>query len=375
MWLSKTLSVLFLCMSFTEANDSPLLSRLLSELPAPLNSIANKPENEVQVLYVQIEKTEEGPKFIEHGWHLNKETYFYPASTVKFPVALFALEKVANLAGPRLNRETTMSMPPYDGEPSSVAEDVRRIFLVSDNAAFNRLFAFVGEEKCQQRLRALGLTDTQIVHALGLKHMTFANPIRFLDSKGELLHSESLSLMSSPAGGSGKTLRKGVGYLDSGVLVNEPMDFSHKNVFPLHEQHLLVREVYFPSEEGLRLTPADREFVKKTMGQFPRECAATTDAAIREEPDTYVKNFLGWAKQPIRDTLRCYNKSGQAYGYMIDNAYIVDEDHDIAFFLSTAIHVNANQIYNDNVYEYDTIGEPFMIALGKAVYDYERSRK
>ena len=45
-------------MSFTEAHDSPLLSRLLSELPAPLNSIANKPENEVQVLYVQIEKTE-----------------------------------------------------------------------------------------------------------------------------------------------------------------------------------------------------------------------------------------------------------------------------------------------------------------------------
>ena len=169
--------------------------------------------------------------------------------------------------------------------------------------------------------------------------MTFANPVRFLDSKGELLHSESLSLMSSPAGRSGKTLRKGVGYLDSGVLVNEPMDFSHKNVFPLHEQHLLVREVYFPGEEGLRLTPADREFVKTTMGQFPRECAATTDAAIREEPDTYVKNFLGWAKQPIRDTLRCYNKSGQAYGYMIDNAYIVDEDHDIAFFLSTAIHM------------------------------------
>jgi len=375
MWPRQALFVLFLSMTFTEAKDSPLLTRLLSELPAPLNRVANKEEFEVQVLYVQIEKTEAGPKFIEHGWHLDSGTYFYPASTVKLPIALFALEKVAQLAGPDLNRDTAMVMPPYDLEPSSVAEDVRQIFLVSDNPAFNRLFAFVGTERCQQRFSALGLTDTRIIHALGLEHMTFADPVRFLDPGGALLHSESLSLNKRGPEQASRRLLKGEGYFDSGVLVHGPMDFSQKNDFPLKDQHRLMREVFFPGNEGLTLTPADREFVKETMGQFPRECVETKDASIREKPDTYVKNFLGWAKQPIRDSLRCYNKSGQAYGYMIDNAYIVDETHDIAFFLAATIHVNANKIYNDNVYEYDAIGEPFMSALGKAVYDYERSRK
>ena len=375
MWSSKALFVLFLSMSFTEAGDSPLLSRLLSELPAPLNGVATKPEHEVQVLYVQIEKTAAGPKFIKHGWHLNKQTYFYPASTVKFPVALFALDKISRLSVSSLNRDTAMLMPPYDGELSSVAEEVRQIFLVSDNAAYNRLFAFVGVENCQQRLRDLGLTGTHIVHALGSKQRTFADPVRFLDSSGDVFHSEKLFLQEFTESVSARQRHKGVGYLDSGVLVNKPMDFSLKNAFPLEEQHRLLREVYFPSDAGLKLTSMDLEFVRATMGQFPRECEDTSDPSIREKPDTYVKNFLGWAKQPIRDTLRCYNKSGQAYGYMIDNAYIVDEEHGVSFFLAAIIHVNANQIYNDDIYEYDTIGEPFMSALGKSIYDYERSRK
>ena len=36
--------------------------------------------------------------------------------------------------------------------------------------------------------------------------------------------------------------------------------------------------------------------------------------------------------------------------------------------------VNANGIFNDGVYEYDTIGFPFMAHLGQAVYQYELSR-
>lgn len=356
-------------------NDSPLLSWLIKDLPEPLNQLAMKPEHEVQVLYVQIEKTAEGHQFTEHRWHLNKEAYFYPASTVKLPVALFALEKVANMTALVSGRETAMHVPPYEEAPSSVAEDARQIFLVSDNAAFNRLYSFVNPETIRSRLIDLGLVNTDIVHALGLDHEPFLNPIRFLEASGDLLHEETPSWLSSSIGASSEGPRKGIGYFKLGVLVDKPMNFADKNVFPLAEQQRFLREVFFPNEEGLKLTLEDRKFVQTLMGQFPREYDGTVNASIREEPDTYVKNFLDWEEQPIRDTLRCYNKSGQAYGYMIDNAYIVDSEHDMAFFLSAVIHVNANQIYNDNVYEYDTIGEPFMRALGKAIYDHERSRQ
>ena len=39
------------------------------------------------------------------------------------------------------------------------------------------------------------------------------------------------------------------------------------------------------------------------------------------------------------------------------------------------IYVNADGIFNDDNYEYDTIGMPFMGNLGRVIYDYEAKRK
>ena len=74
------------------------------------------------------------------------------------------------------------------------------------------------------------------------------------------------------------------------------------------------------------------------------------------------------------DNVRIFSKSGQAYGYLIDNAYIVDWDSGVEFLLTAVLQVNDNQIYNDNHYEYREIGIPFMARLGQHLYDYEKSR-
>ncbi len=69
-----------------------------------------------------------------------------------------------------------------------------------------------------------------------------------------------------------------------------------------------------------------------------------------------------------------FNKIGLAYGFLIESAYIIDLNEKIEFMLSAVISVNGNLIYNDGVYEYDSIGFPFMGNLGRAVYDYEKRR-
>ena len=66
---------------------------------------------------------------------------------------------------------------------------------------------------------------------------------------------------------------------------------------------------------------------------------------------------------PITKNIKIYNKVGDAYGYLIDCAYIEDTDADIGFFLTAVIHVNADKIYNDNKYEYDETGLPFLAKL------------
>jgi hypothetical protein len=86
--------------------------------------------------------------------------------------------------------------------------------------------------------------------------------------------------------------------------------------------------------------------------------------------------FYGSEKESLIDpNLKIYNKCGNSYGYILDNAYFVDLDKKIEFFLTAVVQSNENQIYNDDNYEYDTVCYPFMKNLGKVIYEFEIERK
>ena len=88
------------------------------------------------------------------------------------------------------------------------------------------------------------------------------------------------------------------------------------------------------------------------------------------------KFFLfGDNKEPMLDSVRIFNKVGLAYGYVTDNAYIVDFERGIEFLLTVVVLVNENGIFNDGTYEYDEVGLPFLAELGRVIYEYELERK
>ena len=72
--------------------------------------------------------------------------------------------------------------------------------------------------------------------------------------------------------------------------------------------------------------------------------------------------------------MRIFNKVGLAYGYLTDNAYIVDFERGVEFLLTATVLVNENGIFNDEKYEYDEVGLPFLAAVGRVLYDYELTR-
>ena len=114
-----------------------------------------------------------------------------------------------------------------------------------------------------------------------------------------------------------------------------------------------------------------RFFLKQCLG-YLREAGYDKD----EYYDSYGKFFMfGDSKQPIPKNIKIYNKVGYAYGTLTETAYIKDESNGVEFILSATILVNKNQIFNDNDYEYDTIGIPFLSELGKAIYDYELEKR
>jgi hypothetical protein len=72
--------------------------------------------------------------------------------------------------------------------------------------------------------------------------------------------------------------------------------------------------------------------------------------------------------------VRVFNKVGWAYGCLTDVSYVVDFGSKVEFMLSATIYVNSDGILNDNRYDYESIGWPFLYKIGQIIYQYEQKR-
>lgn len=356
--------------------------------------LKNRKDLNVQIVYTQIDRNKQGiPKFTTHTFNVNKKNYFYPASTVKMPIAFLALEKLNELNIKGLDMNTTMitdsnyanetivfNQPTAkDGKPT-IANYIKQIFLVSDNDAFNRLYEFLGQEYIMTKLKEKGY-DAIIRHRLQLaltsEENRHTNPIYFYDDNGKLIYKQPAQYNKQEI--KSLEVKLGKGYYKNGKLINEPFDFSLKNQVYLQELHEMLQSVvfhkYWPSNKKFLLSKKDLSFVMHWLKSYPAESDYPPyDTA--HYWDTYCKFlYYGSEKSNVNPNIKIYNKVGDAYGFLIDVAYITNETKGIEFMLSAAISCNTDGIYNDDKYEYETIGFPFMRDIGKALYTYELKRK
>ena len=373
-----------------------LLETLLSKYPQLFDTIIKKKnEFNVQVIYTQIDRKKNGGAvFTDHYFNVNKENYFYPASTVKFPIAVLALQKLNELKIPGLDMNTTMitgadeeiqtsvynDPTTEDGRPT-IAHYIKKILLVSDNDAFNRLYEFLGQEYINKSLHNMGYDDVQIIHRLEVslteEQNRHTNPIKFINTNANIIYQQAAA--NSKFRYAKRDTKLGKGYMKGNELVNEPFDFSKKNRLSLPDLHRILQSVIFPAEipkqRRFNLTQADYKFLYKYMSMYPRESAHPYYDST-EYYDTYVK-FLFYGSEPVitEPAIRIFNKVGDAYGFLIDAAYIVDYKNHVEFMLTATIHCNSDGIFNDNKYDYDTIGFPFLKNLGRIIYEYELKRE
>ena len=350
----------------------------------------------VQILYTQIDRDANNrPIFRSYRYRVNRKDYFYPASTVKLPAALLALEKLNRLKKPGLTKYTTMltdsaccGQTAVNSDASaqsfmpSLAHYIRKILLVSDNDAYNRLYEFLGQEYLNDALNAKGYANVRIAGRLSVgaspDQNRFTNPVRFIKN-GKVVYKQPLvkSLRDYKAA---SPILIGQGEIKGDSLIRGPKDFAYTNSFPLEEQQAILRAILFPESvektKRFNLTADDYRFLYQYLSQLPRE----TRYPVYNQPeyvDGYVKFLLfGDLKDTlIPSNIRIFNKVGDAYGFLTDNAYVVDFKNGVEFMLSATVYVNEDQIFNDDLYEYDTIGFPFLGSLGRVVYNYELARK
>lgn len=328
---------------------------------------------QVQILFAQINRSSNGIELKEHLYKVDDNNYFYPASTVKFPVAVMSLEKLHQMD---IDYKTPYKLV-TDTLTSSFKKTLQELFAVSSNTAYNRLYEFLGKKHINSTIHSKGINHFRIAHRLSTPN---ANK---LDRTAIILNPESESSQilqfekDKPSTAlSMNNLKKGRGFVYGESTIYEPFDFSYKNYYPIQSQYEVLKRVIFPQlfndDQGFDLSVEQRNFLLKSMSSLPREVGYDS----REYYDSYGKFFLfGDSKKPIPEEFKIYNKVGYAYGTLTDCAYITNSKNNVEFILIATILVNKNQIFNDNNYEYDEIGIPFLSALGKEIYRYERKRK
>jgi hypothetical protein len=251
--------------------------------------------------------------------------------------------------------------------------------LLSDNDASNRLYEFIGQEELHRRLAAKGYPHMRIVHRLSVPLTTdenlAMNPVRF-ERQSNVIYVQPPSI-SVPQPEPAK-VELGIGYMEGDSLVRNPMDFAFKNRLGLKDLHRILTATIFPEalppDQRFGLNDTDYRFIRQYMGQWPGETTYPPDAADHE--DGYSKFIMmgGSGARPA-GPVRIFNKVGMAYGFLIDTGYVFDPDSGVEFLLSAVIYVNENGIFNDDHYEYDSLGLPFMERLGQTIYRFELARE
>ena len=376
--------------------DSPLLDSLLHTSPL-LAQIATNPKYELQIIYTQINRDAQNrPTFIPHTYHLNPRQYFNPASLVKLPVAALALEKLNQLNKPGVNRRTIMATgtayrcqipvpfaaPADSDRAATVGNYIKRMLLVSDNLAYNRLYEFIGQRPLNERLAQLDYPNVRITRRFApcdTAANRYTNPISFHTYQGDTLYKEPAKINPTPYASPIGRVLKGRAHQAGSRIVPEPYDFTTANHLPLPDITTLLQSILFPKSipqaQRLRLTPTDFAFLRRCLHATPHESGFRPYASTRYF-DAY-KKYLYYGRNPKasrQSALRVYNIVGMSHGYLADVAYFADSLHQSDFMLSAVLYVNQDGIINDGAYDYDTIGLPFLAQLGHLMQQYEAQR-
>ena len=394
------LLLLFCCygVAFAQPKTDALLKNLLESNTNKVLQMVLQHAGEYrpQIIYTQINRDKNNkPTFTNYYYNVDSLLYYNPASTVKLPLALLSLEKLNEMHIAGVNKFTSMQFDSgyntlkaeykdstaQTGVPS-IAQFIRKAFLVSDNDAYNRMYEFVGQQTINRKLHEKGYPDARISRhfwKMNVDQNRHTNNIRFINDKGETIYTQPPAFNTDSFDFS-HVNKIGIGYMNSNdSLVHEPMDFTQHNNVSLHDYQQILQSVLFPSsvpaKQRFNLTKDDYAFLYQYLSEFPSEANYPKyDSAVYY--DSYVKFFFSDSEHTTMPPhVRVFNKVGWAYGFLTDISYVVDFEHNVEYMLTGTVYANSDGILNDDSYDFETVAHPFMYQVGQTIYQYELQRK
>lgn len=302
--------------------------------------------------------------------------YFYPASLAKIPLVLTAFQFIneKKIFSNDLS-DILIDSSSYIKE-RTLNDDFMLMLSASDNNAFNRIYNMVGCKYININLLKKGYLNTYLIHRFEKGNAPYhqaALPIKVLDAHTcQIRYSHPIDSIYSVIQHDIKDSLIGIAYYQNDSLIPKPKSFKIHNyvdIRDVHDMMISLKYPYLSSHKSFNLTDYQRETIIKDLSTSPLH------PNTMEYSDTSVfhPNFLrftlfGRDKKINYPTIQYFNKSAMAYGFLADCSYLYDPENQVEFFLTIYMYVNKDEILNDDKYDYETIGVPFMKRLGEIVY-------
>lgn len=312
----------------------------------------------------------------------------YVASSIKTFGSIAALLELQRLQaqGHPVDLSTPMAFCSVDGgacqtrDPTNVeggvitlGHELRKMHLVSNNHAFNRIYEWLGHRELNEAVWALGFPDVRIRHR-------FQDSFRSIDRRttprvelrppgAEPVVVErrvsDLELPPTPAEG----VKVGTRHSTRDGIVDGPKDFAVYNYASLGDLHRLTLGLVRPEHPEavqLPLSEEHRAFLLQAMGEIPAE----SKNPVYDRPDAHFRYKLmleGVLDALPLERVRYVNKPGRAHGFHLDTAYIEDTRTGRAMVVTASIHANRDGTVVDNEGIYSRYSRPYFRSLGEVL--------
>jgi hypothetical protein len=357
--------------------------------------LKNHEQYKLQIIYGQVTHHSEDSVSIINS-SLLKEGYYYPASSIKLPCALLALEKLneLNIGGDYyfiINNDYLCGNSAHirnsQNSKTSFYDIIKEMLVVSNNVSYNSVYEFLTPGYLKNKLREKGLNDIHIYKKFAGCNLTDnlkCNSIKFYDRNDRLLYRQDASVLNL------SQMAENYSYGQNNLIgsysyanhktTKKPHDFNYNITASLEDLHSSLIDLIYPNAMSVsnrwRLKESDRQFLTKVLGMFPRELENKVYQDSTKYPDNLLKYIV--FGDPNSNTksnrVRTFSKIGLAYGFTTEIAYVVDLETNKDFFLSITMYTNKNQTINDGIYQYEQISKPFFGKLGMLLLEYEAHR-
>jgi len=384
------------CGPSATAPEEPWLGRMLRAADPGLSRFLD--DAKALCLQILVTVVESGAAiWASYEYRVDAE-YFYPASAIKTLLAVAALRAMSKRAGGEIPLDTRILRcrehrpecePPEvdeddedktdpngapepatpDATPKKkhrklrVGEEITKLLSYSDNDSYNRLFDIVGHRELNEQMAELGYSSVRFHHRMDTPAERSRHTLRVLlmPPGRRAIDVPARTSDFEPAATPATELLVGKAYRDGQGLVEQPMSFARKNYVSLRELARVNRALLYPERaEGPSLGLSDKQR-KLIVDAMTAHLDSPRAAAELYPLSPGVTDVLPAAR------VRYVGKSGRAYGFHLDNAYIEDRETGRALFVTVTVYANPSGVLNTDDYGYDEISRPLLRALGAAL--------